>query len=236
MNRFCPRCGKEGTPENFVRGFCSACYSMEHAIVSVPRVIPVEHCKRCGKVRLHGSWEEQEEEALRALAAASVKSKDLSEPRIGVELEPSEQGATVARVSISGKIDGSDVNVEKEILLRPQGALCDACMKLASDYYEATIQLRFEGRPLQAEIKERLQELEDALRPILREDALAVVVAVKKVQRGIDVLIGSKRAAKLAAEALAKKTGGKAKRSYSLVGVDKSGKPKTRQTYCVRFG
>ena len=62
MNRFCPRCGKEGKPKTFVRGFCSACYTMEHPIVSVPRVIPVEHCKRCGKVRLHGSWEEREEE------------------------------------------------------------------------------------------------------------------------------------------------------------------------------
>jgi len=235
MKRFCPKCGKEGSAEKFVRGFCAECYASEHEIIAAPAELKVGHCKRCGKVLVGGHWVGQGAEELSEFVEKNIKIKGVTEPETEISLEPQSNGITLANISVDGKVEGSDVHVEKQVLLKPANVMCDACMKLASNYFEATIQIRFNGKPSQKQLNEKLREAEEFLRAERKHDALAQVIGVDRARNGIDLRIGSKRAAKAAAGALVKQTGGKVRHSFTLMGVDKSGKAKRRFTFCVRF-
>lgn len=235
MRRFCPKCGREGREAGFIRGFCRECYLSEHSIADVPKEIEVEQCKRCGMVRFRGSWHGQEENMLAEIAAGGVKPHELADADIKVEIRPMSNGTSVAEATITGRIEGRDVELKREILLKPKIMLCDGCMKMSSNYFEATIQIRFAAKPFRAQVEKNTALVGEILRAEKRHDPLAEMVSVRQVQNGVDVQVGSRRAAKLAAVALARKSRFPLKTSYSLKGVDSSGKPKKRLTYCVRF-
>ncbi|MBU0662036.1 MAG: 60S ribosomal export protein NMD3 [Candidatus Diapherotrites archaeon] len=257
MKRFCPKCGKEGSAEKFVRGFCAECYASEHEIIIAPVELKVEHCKRCAKVLVGGHWVEQgaersardlegtsarlarlgsqDSDALCEFVEKNIKIRGIAEPETEISLEPQNNGITLANISVDGKVEGSDVHVEKQVLLKPANVLCDACMKLASNYFEATIQIRFDEKPSQEQLNEKLREAEGFLRAERKQDPLAQVIGMDRARNGVDLRIGSKRAAKVTAEALVKQTHGKVKHSFTLMGVDTSGKAKRRFTFCVRF-
>ncbi len=230
--RFCPKCGKETLRP--VKGFCAECFALDHALVELPKEIRVEFCKRCNKIRLKGQWNEQDERLLKDFVSSKLKEKELRVKGVKVNLQPLAEGSTVAELNISGTVDGEEISLIKQALLKPKRGICDACMKLASDYYEAILQLRFKEK----KNREREGELKKKIERILKEkkklDSLAKVIAFRKDRKGFDALIGSKKAAKDVAEALAKKAKTSVVFSHSVVGMDKNGKQKKRFTFCVK--
>jgi len=234
VKRFCPKCGKEGKEEEFINGFCKECYLSEHNLVDAPDEIVVEHCKRCDAVRFRGLWVEQDDVLIRSLVKSKIKARDLSDMNIETLLSPIGNGTTLAEVKINGKLNGREIAIEKEILLKPRNMLCDSCMKIGSDYFEATVQIRFGENPTPVQVKDKVAAVEKFLRTEKRRDALAEIVSVRKDRKGADLLIGSKHAAKVAAQFLAKKAGTKIKTSFSVKGIDSSGKQKKKFTFCVR--
>ncbi|MFH1586680.1 MAG: NMD3-related protein [Candidatus Diapherotrites archaeon] len=229
--RFCPKCGSEKGP--FVKGFCTECFLKDNDLVKIDTEMEVERCVKCAKINLKGVWKEDSAENIEQWLAGKVKLKEITDEKITVILDP-EEGYTNAKVIISGELRGEAIRLEKEIKLKFKDTQCLNCSKLSGDYYEAIIQMRFDGKMAEG----KAGEFESMLAKILGErsktDGLATVVNVTHLKTGADFLIGSKKAAKNAAEKIAKKFNTKVISSYTLIGVDKTGKEKIRHTHCVR--
>ncbi|MFH1256833.1 MAG: 60S ribosomal export protein NMD3 [Candidatus Diapherotrites archaeon] len=232
MNEFCPRCGSTEGP--FFKGFCQKCFLGQNELIQIEPELRVKHCTRCGRVQLTGRWQEQESLALAGLVKSKVKPAHALNPSIEVELIPLENGSSKALIEVEGEVEGKKIVAEKEVLVKPEKTICDACMRLSSDYREAVLQVRFEETPSQKRFDEMVREVEGVLMQLQKKDALAKAVKISKEQKGVDFWIGSKRGGKIAAEKLAKKYSSKVVRSSTLTGVDKKGKAKKRFTFCVR--
>ncbi len=232
VKRFCPKCGTGKGP--FVKGFCKNCFLEKFPIVDLPEKIGIEFCKRCGKVRHRGKWEEQGEAVMEDIALSKLKAPDLQNPETEVSLKPNEDGTTLATIKIKAKYRGEEIELEKEALLKPVSGICDACMKISSNYHEAILQLRQEKTPSRKEADVLIAETKKALEGLRRGDDLARIVGTVTVPKGIDIMLGSKRAGKIVAQYFAQKDNSEIKRSHKLTGIDKSGKEKRRYSFCVR--
>ena len=234
MKEFCPRCGRETGP--FIRGFCSECLQEKVKLVDVPESIEMEYCKRCNRIRITGQWKEQNNFLLIDAVNAKVKEKEMSVKDTDVELFPLDNGNTIASVKIIGSIDSKKLVIDKEVLIKAKAGLCEDCSRIAGNYYEATIQIRFsKKKPSPAEIQEKLVALQAVMSELKKKHSLAEIVKLTSDRHGFDALVGDKKSAKIAAERLARKTPNPIKVSSSLVGLDKTGNEKYRFTFLVRF-
>ncbi|MDP6670183.1 MAG: NMD3-related protein, partial [archaeon] len=139
---FCPKCGSTKGP--FVKGLCKECFLKQNQLLAIPEEIKIEHCKFCNKIRLGGRWVEQSEEALKNFLIKKAKVKEFSDAKVSVSLEPLNE-TTLAKIEVVGVIDGNKISVEAETLMSQQETQCDPCMRLRSDYFEATVQIRFDS-------------------------------------------------------------------------------------------
>lgn len=232
--RFCPKCGATDKP--LVKGFCLDCFLKDNPdLVKVEPVFELEQCKKCGKVRIKGQWIEPTSKHLVEFVRSKVKVKELKEVKVGVELIILSETETRADILVKGVINSSLITVEKEALLKFKKALCDPCMRISSQYHEAILQVRGEKETPKSRFEKAFRDVNRLLAAEYRKDPLARIVEVQDHKYGFDVLIGSKRAGRVVAEALAKDFKGRVKVSSKLRGVDKRGKKKYRFTFAVRI-
>lgn len=230
--KFCPKCGKD--TDSLFNGLCKECFLKAAKPAELPAEISFEHCRNCLKIKLKGKWLSFEPELLSELVLQNLKSRKLDSFKASVDLFEKEKGWK-ALVRVAGKIGKNILEFSLETFLKPKTVLCDACMKVSSDYYEATIQIRFEKRPSQDVIERVLSECVSFLNELKKQDSLAQIVKAKELKNGLDVLVGSRRAAKQLAEFLARKSSQKPVVSSTLAGVDRKGHDWSRFTYCVRI-
>ena len=232
MQNFCPKCGAaEG---EFVKGFCKKCYLQDHKLIEIDKELGIERCKRCNKIKLRGLWVTQSEGSLRELIESKIKVRELINPKIDLELEPKEDGTTKATVNVIGELNNKPLKLSEEVLLKPKVVMCNNCSKIAGNYYESVLQLRFKEKPTEKEINKKQDEVGRLLSYEKGSDSLAEIVNLVKEKNGFDAYIGSKRSGRIVAERLARKYGSTITRSYKMKGVDKKGKPRKRFTYCVK--
>ncbi|MBN2127762.1 MAG: 60S ribosomal export protein NMD3 [Candidatus Diapherotrites archaeon] len=233
MKEFCPKCGKDsGT---FIQGFCSDCFIQDHELVSLPEVIELEYCSRCNHIKAGHKWVELTDDKLREIIASKLKSKEavIEWSRINF-LEELTEGKRIAVVTIKGKINDSELEFDKKTSIELKKTICDSCMKSVSNYYECTLQIRFDENPSNKQRRAVMDELNEFLDARLAKDALSKITGMQDDKKGFDVLIGSKTAGKESALYLAKKFNSKVISSDSLVGLKSNGKPKKRLTFCIR--
>ena len=233
MKEFCPRCGKETGP--FIRGFCPECLQEKVRLIDSPEEIEIEFCKSCDRIRLEGKWKKRTNWLLIDAVNAKIKGKEMSVKDTEVELFPLEDGNTIASVKIIGSIDSRKLMLDREILLKQKKTLCDDCSRIAGNYYEATIQIRFSNRPSQKDIDEKMSALSEVMKELKKKYSLAEIVKISQDRYGIDAQVADKKSAKIAAERLSKGTKNKIKVSSTLVGLDRNGVEKYRFTFLVRF-
>ena len=196
--RFCPECGSSQEP--FVKSFCRNCFQKKHELFSAPNELKIDFCRNCGMARLHGKWVEQDLAFLEKAVEGFVKPSSFFEKSaVTVEIEQLDSEESIAHVTVHGLVDGQMLEAEKDILLKPNYVSCPRCSKIAGKYHEAIVQLR-------GKIPENaVHEFRSLLEQILRKDSLAVIVSLEKKKEGIDLLIGSRKAAKRAVDSLASK-------------------------------
>ncbi len=228
---FCPNCGSTKGP--FFKSLCKECFLKKKQMLQLLEEIKIEHCKFCGKIRVGGKWVEQTETVLKDFLKKKVKTKDLSDVKLAISLEPMGEN-TLALVKATGNIDGNRTSVETKTLLVSLETQCDPCMRLRSEYFEATLQLRF-FRPKQKQMQELLSEIEAITDSLKKKNSLASVVGVEMTKNGIDVMIGSAKAAQQIVRKLSKKTTVPTIKSFKLSGIDKHGRPNKKFTYSLRF-
>ncbi len=229
---FCPSCGSTEGP--FFKGLCKKCFLAQQHLIQVPAEIKIEHCKQCNRIKLEGKWVEQSEQALKEFLMKKIKLKELQEAKLSIELEFLD-GNTLAIVGASGLLEGNRIGLEAKTLFVPVAIQCNDCTLLSSNYFEATLQIRFLRKAEEKEKQAVLHKINELLRSMKGEDMLASIVAVLDKKNGFDVLLASNNAAKRVVKALSAKTKERVKRSSSVIGRDRKGKEKKRFTYCIRF-
>lgn len=229
MMEFCPKCGTEKGP--FVKGFCTKCFLEDNKLIDIEKRLSIAKCKRCGKILVSGRWVKDDANNLTRFVLSKIKWHSMAKKSLDLEIEREETGAKLY-LKVSGEIEGNPVSATYESLVEYRFQYCDACLKLSSSYHEAIIQIR-----LQDESKERrvLFLVKEILASKLKEDALAEIVKTIRRKNGYDLLIGSKKAAKLVVAELKKKYRAKIKVSPSLIGITKDGRSKIRYVYSVRI-
>ena len=227
--KFCPKCGNENTP--FFKGLCKNCFFEKNSIFELPARIAIEKCRICGRINVFRKWSKENNFLIEKLIQKNAKTRDLYRPEFKVSFFPEEKGIR-AKVMVKGKIDSSEIEQEKETLIEFANARCDSCMKAVSNYFEATIQLRFEKKETGEKV---LKEIDKMLSDSRAEDLLAKIVSSKKQKSGIDLVLGSNKSASQIAKAIAKKYNAELVVSFKLAKGGLPEKPKKRCTYCLRI-
>lgn len=225
---FCPFCGK--TDARFIKGLCEECYQKKHRIVEFPASIEFEKCRHCAKIRVSQKWFPLKKESLALIAEKAVKVLDLENPVKSVSVKES-NGGFLAEISITGAIDSVPMHFEKEIPFFPKTVLCDPCMRLSSQYFEAIIQLRGDD-PLK--VKKAFSLVTGYFKAESRKNSLAAITEVLEKSGRIDLKIGSKKAAYHAAKLVEREIGAQIKVSKKLTGVDRNHQETYRFTFLVR--
>lgn len=169
---------------------------------------------------------------LKKLIEKNTRILGLENPEFVFSFSPEEAGKIRAKATLKGEIDSIEIEQEKETILEFTGALCDSCMKAVSNYYEATIQLRFEKKEIGEKI---VAEIEKLLSSLSKEDLLAKIVSAKNQKHGIDLVLGSNKSASKIAKAIANKYHARPVVSYKQAKGGTRDKVKKRFTYCIRI-
>ncbi|MEM4256988.1 MAG: NMD3-related protein [Candidatus Diapherotrites archaeon] len=235
MKRFCASCGKE--TNDLISSLCSVCYLKNYKVVELPDKILVDVDKKTGKFRFGRYWLYPEESViysfLRDKLEKSLVQKKLPLLSLKVSLAYSEK-KILCNLLFETKIDNVLLQVSKDLVLVLNSTISDSSMKLSSNYHEAIIQIRFLEKHDKVQEKEKLREMLSILRKYKTKDELSEAVDIKQVKGGVDVFVGSKKAAKKVSEYLAKKYGIKIIYSNKLLGL-KEGKEYFRDYFCLKF-
>ncbi len=231
--RFCPRCGATDRP--FVRGFCVDCFLQTHRLVELPQNPQFSVCRECGKILLEGKWFSFSKEKLLGFVQKKIRVLELTDFKIALDLAANATPAGwLAPGTVVGHLDSEFVSWPIQIPVQSKDSLCRDCSLIKADYFEAELQLRFSKKS--KDLKERLiKKVQGHLSELRVHDSLAQISGIGNTPGGVDIKIGSKRAGKLVAERLHREMGGEIKHSYSLAGVDKSGRTRKRFTFLVRL-
>ncbi len=240
---FCPTCG--ATDSLFVKGSCLQCFLKEHRLVLLPEKIGLPRCKQCGKISLSGKMQNFDLEILRQFIKKKCRVKELADATLIVELleineksllhkvqKPCEKSILQemqAIITAKGVIESTPILAEYKTTISFPAMQCDACMKLKSNYFEAIVQLRGEKA---AAAFVRLGQL---LASLQKRDGLAAIVSATQKKNSIDAIVGSKKAAALAIRQLEREFKTSATKTFKLVGVDRTGKQKKRETFALRI-
>ena len=174
---------------------------------------------------------EENADSLLKFILSKVKWSDVERPSLAIEAEHTGKGLKIY-LNVSCKVEGVPLSTSYETFIQYKLQYCESCLKISSSYYEATIQLRAEDK---AKIKKAIYLIKDVLASQLKNDTLAEIVKMIKRKNGYDLLIGSKKAAKSAVAELKRKYKADVKKSSTLAGLTKDGKPKVKYTYSVRI-
>ena len=237
MDRFCVNCGK--VTNSLIRGLCAECYLRKNDVLELPAEFVIDYDRRSGRVRIGRDWIELTDEVIGHMIgdkiAALAKPKKLPLSGIDVALERKD-GEILASVSFSAEVEGVPLGVKKEVRVRLHKTISDASMKIASNYHEAIIQVRFLKKPTLDEGQAKLKELLGLLREQKKKIELSEAIDTKNVRGGFDVFVGSAKAAKIVSIRMAKKYGTRPIYSNKQIGMNDNGTTKYRHTYCVKFG
>ena len=239
----CYQCGKPSVLD----GLCTDCYNKEHPLIEVESPLTLLSCKQCGSVKVPGGWKNLTFEAADSgdlwPHQVDILLDNEVKPLIeGIELEIEEEKRLDRVLQIVLRAIGKsheDLPVHEEeypIEIRFSYGTCDTCGMKSGGYYEATLQIRADGRQL-------TEEEEDDIVRIVTEmtiaqygsDDKAFVSKVSSDKYGLDFQIGSEHLCRSIADVLESKYLAQRKQNYKLIGQDKGGKDKFRITILIRL-
>lgn len=231
--KFCYLCGK--ITEELDEGLCNSCYSKEKKIPCLPKTIEVEVCRGCSRY-YSGKWvaiKEPPNKMMKVISREAVKS------RLEPELREFQGEVRILKTVDRGKTIVSDLEVELSktlgaeppthlrTSLKLKQTLCPVCSKRAGGYFEAIIQLRAE------DIDKILGEAFRVINRLYEKDQMAFVVDETRVKGGVDLKVGSGKAAKVVGTYFKTHFGARIKKSAKLSGK-KDGKNVYRKTILIR--
>lgn len=173
----------------------------------------MERCRVCGKIRTREGFAPEDR-----LSLGSVVQQRLN--KFKVKMISHEDGKALLDV-VSARREGN-VYTEKEVEIKYRKVTCDSCYKRIGGYYEATVQLR--GDP------ERISRMIERITRYAEERG-EFVAKVERADNGYDMYVSSKALV----SAFVSEREITAKVSYTLSGLNQSGKKVYKNTYAIRL-
>ncbi len=236
--KFCPKCGKEDT--DFYEKLCLNCYKEENKVIEIPEIITITECTECGSWKYHDQWKNPSDYSLRKIVSQEIES-NLYQKTISIDSPDRilEAGDKI-KVKLKGKMDPEgfiDVEEESKIEIRKEKGLCSVCLRLKNKDYRLKIQLRKNKEEHDPErFKEIKEHIERTTEKEIKRDHKAVASwrTRKRKEGGWNFYYGYTEIGKKVLKEIKEEFGLKTEKSTQDAGLDKNGRRKIREVYCIR--
>jgi len=235
MSLICPMCGRQ--TDHLEGGMCPECRLKSTPLATIHPPEPVRVCRGCGAV-FDTKWVDVDD-IKKLIRKRALECIEVCPEAEGVRIEDSLFEMSSNRYRVEGMIVGAmNTEISQSFVLDMRLAYesCPSCSRLAGGYFEAVVQVRsYSKSPSDAQL-ERVYHILEALFSALREkgDRLAQLTKGKNVRGGVDLYVGSAKAAKkLCTEAISQ-LGGTLTTTSTPAGR-RDGRAIYRTTYALRL-
>jgi nonsense-mediated mRNA decay protein 3 len=236
----CVACGAQ--VPRLIGGLCPPCFVAKEPLLHVPPALDVEVCAHCDARHVGAHWFDPDAaddlSAIRteALRVALRVDPRVESPALDLEETTLDERTFRFRVALAGSVDGADLTLGGESLVRMRRSVCDRCSRMFGGYYAAVLQLRGSSRePSKAEV-ERVHRLVgdelDRMRASGNRDAF--LTKSGPVTGGFDYYLGDIEAGRIIARIVAQRIGASVAETAKLVGR-REGEDIYRVTFLVRI-
>ena len=229
LRSICPSCGKPSD------GICERCLAQDHNIAAVPRFLTIKICPTCSDHFFRGHWLNEDLDHAIGHVVEEALTIDADEATVKVVLNEVTQTMVRARVEVDVLHLGETQHKSFDVDVRVDRATCDRCSRISGGYYESKVQIRADHRtPDDAELQRALEIVTRAIGSAQKADRLAFIAKTIQLREGLDLYVGTVKAAKRIVRALVREMGGNFSDSSKLVGR-RDGKDIYRVTFAVRL-
>jgi nonsense-mediated mRNA decay protein 3 len=203
--------------------------------------VTVGVCTRCGSVRRGEAWTDlggrsYAEVAVEAVGDALGVHRAAEDVSWGADVEEVERNALRVHVALEGVVRGDRVEAETTVPVRLGRRTCERCGRIAGGDFDATVQVRADGRDLTGDERETAVETarEYVAGRIDSGDRNAFVTDVEETGGGVDLKLSTTQLGRAVADRIADGGGGTVDRSRRLV-TEADGQPVYRMAFAVRL-
>lgn len=221
LSKFCPRCGKE-TEKLYgeEKQLCNTCFTEVNSLVDAPRLVEIETCSVCGRMKKKGEWVE-------AYTVEDQLAETFSDIAESFELElqyweEDEEFYVRLHIADGNLQDNEDVKVE---WLQDQ---CPDCSRFQGGFYKAKIQLRGEN------VQDIADDITDKAAELTNRNRADFLSNLEHRDGGIDFYLSTEKMNKKILSMLRENYRPEIERSYELVG-ERDGQRVYRNVVSVRL-
>lgn len=228
LESVCPSCGERSY------GVCERCLARGRTIAAMPSFLSIQVCSTCSDHFFKGRWINEDTNCAVAKAVEEALKIDPDEAAFTIVLNQISRTIIHARVEIN--VSGAGGSYESfDVDVRVNRVTCDRCSRISGGYYESKVQVRADHRtPERAELERALEIAARTINPTHKEDRLAFIAKTIWLREGLDLYIGTVKAAKRIVSALLREMGGNLSDSARLIGR-RDGKDVYRVTFVMRL-
>lgn len=228
LESVCPSCGESSY------GVCERCLARGRTIAAMPRFLSIQVCPTCSDHFFKGRWMNEDTNHAIANAVEEALKIDVEEAAFTIVLDQISPTIIHARIEINvSEAEGPHESFDVDV--RVNRVACDRCSRISGGYYESKVQIRADHRtPERAELERALEIAARTIDLTLKEDRLAFIAKTIWLREGLDLYIGTVKAAKRIVRTLLKEMGGNFSDSAQLIGR-RDGKDVYRVTFVVRL-
>jgi nonsense-mediated mRNA decay protein 3 len=240
---FCVECGRDAPEEDLRESLCPSCFLDSRDFSLAPDVVDLHVCVHCG-ARKEGEedWVDEDLPLLQAVQSAvgdRVRvERQVEDPHVYLDVETEDPRNYRVQVTVDGLVERLHMEEHHQVRVRLKRDTCTRCSRFHGGYFEAIVQLRrARDREVdEAELHQALEMAEDIVERVRAEqgDRNAFILKQERIHGGLDLYVGTSKAARAIAQALSNAFGGKLEDSATLVG-EQDGQERYRVTYSVRL-
>jgi len=228
LESVCPSCGERSY------GLCERCLARGRTIPATPSFLSIQVCPTCSDHFFKGRWINEDTNGAVAKAAEEALKIDPDEAAFAIVLNQISPTIIHAHVEIDvSQMGGSKESFDVDV--RVNRVACDRCSRISGGYYESKVQIRADHRmPERAELDRALEIAVTTIDLAQKTDRLAFIAKTIWLREGLDLYVGTVKAAKRIIRALLKEMGGAITDSAKLTGR-RDGKDVYRVTFVLRL-
>jgi 60S ribosomal export protein NMD3 len=228
LESVCPSCGERSY------GVCERCLAQGRTVPTMPSFLSIQVCPTCSDHFFRGRWINEDTNSAVAKAVEETLKIDPDETAFTIVLK--QISPTIIHAHVEINVSGAGRSCESfDVDVRVNRATCDRCSRVSGGYYESKVQIRADRRrPKRAELDRALEVAATTIDLAQKTDRLAFITKTVWLREGLDLYIGTAKAAKRIVRALLREMGGTVNDSAKLAGR-RDGKDVYRVTFVMRL-